>query len=253
MKIKFKVLAGFILIIAMLIVAGFMSIYEFMRLGKSVNALIEDNYKTIEASKTMLEALEREDSGILLLFSGHWKEGRSILLSGDSAFNKAFKVAKNNITEKDEDKRIEKISGSYNQFKKNWDIPIVGTDKEQNFEWYFNVIHKQFLIVKHDVKLLMELNQESLYIESTKLKEQSRRAIMPGIVAIVSALVFLIIFNFFISKYFIKPIESLIYSVKHFNSYNNTFNAGIVSNDEFKELETEIQNLIYKLSQIRKS
>lgn len=252
MKIKFKVLAGFILIIAMLIVAGFMSIYDFIRLGKSVNALIEDNYKTIEASKTMLEALEREDSGILLLFSGHWKEGRSILLSGDSAFSKALTVAENNITEKDEDKSIKKIADSYNQFKKTWDIPIVGTDKEQNFEWYFNVIHKQFRIVKHDVKLLMELNQESLYIESTILKEQSRRAIMPGIVAIFSALVFLIIFNFFINKYFIKPIESLIYSVKHFNSYNNTFNAGIVTNDEFKELETEIQNLIYKLSQIRK-
>ena len=50
-KLKLKILAGFMLIVALLIVAGTVSIIEFIKLSKSVNSLIEDNYKTIESSK----------------------------------------------------------------------------------------------------------------------------------------------------------------------------------------------------------
>lgn len=46
MKIKIKILAGFLLIIVMLLIVGAMSIYEFSRIGKSVKALIDDNYIT---------------------------------------------------------------------------------------------------------------------------------------------------------------------------------------------------------------
>ncbi|PKP18525.1 MAG: histidine kinase, partial [Bacteroidetes bacterium HGW-Bacteroidetes-21] len=66
MKIKFKILGGFFVIIAMLMVAGAMSIYEFTHLSNAINSLVEDNYKSIEASKNMIESLEREDSGTLL-------------------------------------------------------------------------------------------------------------------------------------------------------------------------------------------
>lgn len=249
MKIKIKILAGFVLIIAMLIVAGLMSIFEFSRLGKSISALIDDNYKTIEASKTMIEALEREESGILLLVSGQWKEGRQILQSADSLFGAAFFKAKNNITEMHEENYIGQIEKSYKEFKHTWELPIVGTSKEHNIDWYFSELHPNFIKVKTDVNALMTLNQDSMYQESTVLKEKTHRAIMPGIVAIISALVFLIIFNFFISKYFVKSIGNLIYSLKHYNSQKNIFDAGITTKDEFKELENEIQNLIDKLTQ----
>lgn len=196
MKIKLKILTGFLLLIIMLLIAGAMSVYEFSRIGKSVRALIDDNYKTIEASKTMLEALEREDSGILLLISGKWKEGRQILQSADSLFLAAFDIAKNNLTEENEDKYIEKIENSYLVFKNKWEPPIVGTSKENSINWYFTEVHVNFIKVKSEIKALMTLNQDNMYMEASELKEQAHRAIMPGIVAIVSALIFLVLFNF---------------------------------------------------------
>lgn len=247
MKIKTKILSGFILIIAMLIIAGFMSIFEFSRLSKSVRALIDDNYKTIQATETMIEALEREDSGILLLVSGHWKEGRDILKSADSSFFVAFDISKNNITEIDEDKCIELIEKSYQKYKNIWERPIVGTSKENSFHWYFTEVHPNFIIIKSDVEALMSLNQESMYKESTELKEKAHRALMPSIIAIISSLVFLVIFNFLIGKYYVKPIKKLIHSLKYYNSNTQNFDAGISTNDEFKELEKEIQSLIYKI------
>jgi len=246
---KIKILGGFILIIFMLLVAGSMSIYEFSRISKSVSSLIDDNYKTIKSTKTMIEALEREDSGILLLISGEWKAGRSILQSGDSLFSSAFYIAKNNVTEKDEDKYIEKIETSYQNFKRKWEKPIVGTEKENSINWYFTNLHPDFIAAKTEVENLMTLNQTSMHKEADELKEQSHRALMPGIVAIFSALIFLIIFNFFINKYYINPIKNLIGAVKNYNPLILNFDAGITTDDELKELENEIENLIHKIKQ----
>jgi len=247
MKIRIKILSGFALIIAMLAIAGMMSIYEFSRLGKTVNALIEDNYKSLEACKIMIEALEREDSGILLLISGQWKEGREILKKADSTFYAAFTKAKNNVTEIGEDVHIDQIEKSYTSYKELWERPIVGTKKENSIGWYFSELHPSLLTAKTHVESLMSLNQRTMYIEATLLKEKSRRAIMPGIVAIIGALVFLVIFNFFIGRYYVRPIKNLIKALKNTNSKEKKFDAKIYSNDEFKDLENEIQNLIYRI------
>ena len=253
MKIKFKILSGFTLIILMLVIAGFMSIYEFSRLSKSVTTLIDDNYKTIEATKTMLEALDREDSGILLLISGNWKKGREILDSADSSFIAAFQIAKNNITETDEDKYIDLIDKSYLEFKGRWEPPIVGTVKEHSIDWYFTDLHEYFLAAKNDIQALMTLNQASMHQESNDLKEKARRAIMPGIVAMIASLLFLVMFNFFISRYYVKPIVDIISSLKRHTTQTQSFDAGIVTNDEFKELEKEIQSLIYRIKKTYQS
>ena len=81
MKIRTKILLGFLILAVMLAVAGAYSIYELTTIGTSVQKLLDDNYKSINAAKMMIEALEREDSGVLLLLSGKWKQGREI--SGD--------------------------------------------------------------------------------------------------------------------------------------------------------------------------
>jgi len=247
MKIKSKILAGFVLLILMLLIAGLMSIYEFSRIGKSVKALIDDNYKTIEACKTMIESLEREDSGILLLISGKWKEGRSILKSADSTFLSAFEKAKNNLTEENEDEHIKRILDSYDNYKSRWELPIVGTYKENSIDWYLLEVHESFLNTKLEVEELMNLNQESMYKEASALKNQSHRALMPGIVAIVSALVFLVLFNFFISRIFVRPIKKITESVKNYHTSTENFASDISYRDEFKTLETEIQLLIHRL------
>lgn len=247
MKIKVKILTGFLLIIVMLALAGAMSIYEFSRIGKSVNQLIEENYKTIEASKSMIRALEREDSGVLLLLSGKWEKGHSILNSADSLFNAALNVAKNNITEKDEDKYIIHIEESYSKFKSTWIGSNLGLKKKNNIDWYLTEVHENFLKAMIDVEALMDLNQQSLYEEATSIKNQSVRAIMPGIVAIASALVFLLIFNFFIRIILVRPIQKLISSVSSFHAHSTNFSADISNNDELKVLEIEILKLTQRL------
>jgi methyl-accepting chemotaxis protein len=103
------------------------------------------------------------------------------------------------------------------------------------------------LKVKIEVEDLMTLNQESMYEEASALKQQSHRALMPGIIAIVSALVFLILFNFFIRRIFVRPIQKITESVKNFHPNSEGLKSDITYHDEFEVLENEIQLLIQRL------
>lgn len=248
-RLKLKILSGFLLLVALLIVAGTASIIEFNKLSTSFSELIEDNYKTIEASKTMLEALEREDSGILLVILGKFDKGREIMLSADSSFTAAFTIARNNITESGEDKRIQGIKKSYDEFKQMWQTRFM--DKESNaddIEFYSKDVHGSFLKVKHAVNELMSLNQNSMYDEAVLLNDKSHRAIMPGIVAIVGALIFSLLLSFFISKYFVSPINQIVEALRTFNPNDSVLKTNIKSEDDIKQLENEINNLIDRLN-----
>ena len=96
MKIRVKILSGFLVLALMLLIAGIWSIYELKFLGSSLPEILDDNYQSINASKVMMEALEREDSAILLLLLGKWEEGRNILNSADSLFNDKLLFAEKN-------------------------------------------------------------------------------------------------------------------------------------------------------------
>jgi methyl-accepting chemotaxis protein len=228
----------------MLLIAGVMSIIEFSSISSSVQDLLEENYKSINAAKEMIEALEREDSGILLLLLGDWDEGRKTILEADSIFITAFNVAENNITIENEIMYVSDIEQKYMDFKKHWERPIVGTQKEGNINWYTYEVHPAFLEVKTAVKELMTFNDRTMYETSSILRNRARRSITPGIVAIISAILFSLMFNFFVNLYVITPIIKMTKGIKDYLQYKKPFNVETETNDEIADLANSLKNLI---------
>lgn len=246
-RLKTKLLAGFMLLASLLIVAGTISVLEFIKLSSSFSSLLNNNYKSIEASKRMLEALEREDSGILLLLLGEWEKGRSILEEADSSFQSSFETAKNNITEDNEQQLISAIHEQYNAYKARWINPIVYTRKQGDISWYHNSLHKEFLEIKLVINELMSINQNSLYNKTSTLQINAQRAVMPGIIAILGAVVFLVMLNFYIRKQFVEPLKQIKTAVKKHAKGDSMISSGINSKDEFKELEVEINQMLHRI------
>jgi HAMP domain-containing protein len=214
MRLRIKILSGFFILATMLACAGLLSIYELLSIGASVNRLLSDNYKSINAAKTMIEALEREDSGVLLVLSGKWENGRETIESGDLAFQKAL-----------------------------WMEPLAGTKKEHNLDWYFEEIHGAFQTAKQSVEELMVLNDETMYLTASSLRNRANRAVMPGIVAIVSSLVFVLIFDYFINYFVIKPINILAQEAKNSIRTREPLKIDIETKDELRDLASAIQEL----------
>lgn len=243
MGIRIKVLSGFLILACMLFLAGGWSIYELTRIGASVQGILDDNYQSIHAGRIMIEALEREDSAILLLQSGNRDEGRTIIESADRSFLQGFRIARKNITISGESVNIENIEKSYNTFKGLWIKPIVGTVSERNLDWYFNEVHPRFLAVKSDVGKLMSLNDRIMYETASGLKNRAHRAVMPGVVAILAALVFSFLFNYFVNYYLVGPIIKITSGIQAFIKNGEPFHVKIETDDELRSLTSSIREL----------
>jgi hypothetical protein len=243
MGLRMKILSGFLILTIMLAVAGIWSIYELTTVGASVQRLLDDNYKSINAGKMMIEALEREDSAVLLLLSGKWEQGRSILESGDTLFQKGFMIAQNNVTIPGEPAYVDEIEARYKAYKDLWEKPIVDTSKQGNLDWYFQEVHQAFQGVKRSVEKLAALNDQTMYKTASDLKNRTHRAIMPGIVAILAALIFTIIFNFLINYYVVSPIIRTTKGIQRFMETGELPAIQVETEDELFHLVSSIRRL----------
>jgi methyl-accepting chemotaxis protein len=243
MGLRIKILSGFLILSTMLIIAGLWSIYELSSMGSSVQKILNENYQSIQASKKMIEALEREDSGILLLMLGRWEEGRSTIQLADSLFQANLDFAYQNITIPGEQSHLDTIKEKYSLFKSLWERPIVDTPREGNIDWYSSQIHKSFLQVKSVIDKLIQLNDITMYQTASELENRSKRAIMPGIIAVISALIFTLIFTYLVNYFMIRPIIHVSERIKKFVENRTPFEVEVETHDEISELETSIRTL----------
>jgi|AntRauTorckE6833_2_1112554.scaffolds.fasta_scaffold05312_2 methyl-accepting chemotaxis protein len=247
-SLRLKIFGSFLLLVLMLALAGGISIYQLKWFSSSVHGLIEDNYKTIKATKSMVEALEREDSGVLIFLLGEPEEGKQILKDADRKFQEAFTVAENNITEKNETEYIEDIRASYLKFKERWQFLDHPNQSKYDMAWYKNTIHSSFKDIKRAVEELMMLNQNSMYEESSALKEKARRAMMPGIVSVIAAIVFSLLLNFYISRNFVRPLAKLTEAVNYTYKEDQHLGSDIKTRGEIKKLEMAINKMIQRFN-----
>lgn len=250
-KLKIKIFSSFMLLVFMLVIAGFMSIWELRKMNDSFSNVIDNNYQSIEHALKVTYALEREDSGILMLYLGSIDEGMTVLNSADSIIAISMIEIKKNATEPGEEDVIENIEREYQAYFTLLDS--VASNKISTRELPYSSLHNQFIKTKTEVNHLMELNQSSMYSKARGMHNKLYQTMMPGIVSIVLAIVFALLLNFFISRYFVNPLHKLIAAIQSYKPPLANLNVDIKSEDEFKTLQLEINNLIRRILSYYKS
>ncbi len=246
-KLKLKINVSFILLSILLSVAGVIAIYELRILDRSFNTLILDNYKTVESLSQLMRAIELEDSGILLIMSGDYDEGKKMIRSGNSLFNSSYTLARKGIKTTEETDKLNEIALLHGDLRKIWDKPYLDAEIMNNMEWYRIEMHSRFLVIKQKVHEITEMHQEFLYKEASLIKANSRRAIMPGIVSIFASLLFAFILNFYINHYFVVPITRINQELKSFKTGQSIMDIEAGQNKELQELIQSINDLIRRL------
>jgi CHASE3 domain sensor protein len=241
MRIKYKLFAGFLLINLMLIVAGAMSIYELLQLRNKTISTIDANYIALNRLNTMLKAVETEDKSVLLLLLGQWEDGRKQLSKADSTFRATYREARSHVSG---NIALDNIGKQYTNFKHIWEMPIVDTRKEGNLTWYYEVFIPEFQKTTSQIEKAMSYSRNQMHSESKQIFEESYTALMPGIVAIISAILMSLLMYFFISRFFSLPINNILKGLKEYNTKKKVFRVSVNTNDELKELSGEIKKAL---------
>lgn len=247
LRLRAKMLSGFLVLAIMLSLAGAWSIYELLSTSTAVEDLLIENYESINSGKMMLEALEREDSAVLLGLLGRPEEEGQILASADSLFQAGFTMAAGNVTIPGENTYVDRIEEKYAAYKVTWGGIEADLAGAGDLTWYFESPHRAFLAVKASVHDLINLNADTMYNTASKLKRGADRAVMPGIVAIVAALVFSVMFSYFVNLSMVKPIVRITEGIGRYMKNQERFDVRLEGNDELSELADSIGALVSRV------
>lgn len=242
MSVRLKIITGFIILASLLVISGLISIYELTKLGNSINKLLENNYKSIDYAKQMSLNIELQKKALLLTIEQDTKNANLIYKESSNNFEELVRKSSNNLTQPGEVQLIDSISILYTNYK---DIATAFINsKNPTLNKYLNTLQPQLFNIQHYVELLITTNQQSLQQVADIIKRSPFRSILPGLIVIISSVMFSIIFNYMISYYIIKPIIKMTESINNYIKYKRPFEVNVETKDEVFRLREAIKSLI---------
>ncbi|MGD8780061.1 MAG: hypothetical protein PVH88_13985 [Ignavibacteria bacterium] len=243
MKLKLKIISGFSILALLLLTAGIWSVIELRSIGDDVNEILDENYGSIVAAKTMKESLEREDSAVLLFLLGHSKDAIDIIIPADSLFLESFNSAKQNITIKGEKGIIDTIAIHYKNYSSLCHNLFAEKEPQIDVSLYAGNYHLIFNDIKYLIDRLIDMNDKQMYKTGKNAEIRSRRAVMPGIIAIVSAIVFTVLFSYVVNRFMVAPIVEITKNIERLISKKVPYNYTVATSDEISDLNEALNKL----------
>src|ERR1700704_379781 len=109
MSLRTKLLLGYLIFVAALVVLGGLSAWRLREMGGVARRIISNNYDSVVAAQDMKESLERQDSAALFALLGARDKAATQLREHRARFDADLNKAENNITEIGEREALENI------------------------------------------------------------------------------------------------------------------------------------------------
>ena len=256
MKINIKTLKGKMLLgfaVMILILAGVVgwSIYNFESLSNAINDILVENYRSIKASDSMVESIERQDSALLLLLRTSEEQGQEIFRRNEKEFYTWLARAEDNITIEGEGAILEKINEKYFSFVSNFD-QFYNAEEDQRWEIYNQQLLPRFNEIKNDIRELREINRQAMVEAQRSANSRANQAIIYTIVLALLVIAFSLIFAFYLTKQILRPIKELEKGIKKVADRNFQQQIEVASEDEIGVLADEFNEMIAKLQEYEK-
>ncbi len=245
MKLKLKITAGFLIIAAMLFIAGAWSIFQVKFAGKNLRKMFGENLSMIYETNKLNRALEIEQKAFMLFLLDKKEESVALFNKADSIFGSTLKKIETNISNSQEKRIIEQIKKEYASAK-NLTDKLLSDKQIYSKEVYFSKL--KTVLEKAD-KVVDEFHKyyETRLSELTmKIDAEENRSIMPGLVAMSAAIVFALLFSFFVNHYVVTPIVTITKKVNDFTENGIPYDYQTESKDEIHELSESVRKLTVK-------
>ena len=254
--LKGKIAFVYLGLVALIALVGTVSVISLFNLSNAVDTLMVDNFKSIQAVNNMVDALEREDSAILFYINVDKQEGLNSFTDSDKAFSKWFGIEYNNITQPGEMDYVDQINTYYKRYTDLFSElqqvnNRVGT--KNAMELYNNQMTKQSNMIKEFLRNVSLLNENAmLKSKSDATKNAFHSSYFLLFLSITAVVVGFILSYYFVNR-FLKPMHSLIQTIKRVKEGDLNQLAPIISKDEVGELALEFNNMTRRLLEYDKS
>lgn len=252
-SLRRKLAFSYGLLIVFTLAVSVWSIYHFVRLGRAIDVILVNNYRSITAAENMKEALERQDSAAMFFIAGHSQNARDQFEANSRAFASEFGIAANNITEPGEAEIVADVQAKYETYKKDLESFLARPQYRELSDFYFQRLAPEFLALKDKLDELLRLNQQAMVAANDRAVSVARRAEISTAVTAALALSFAFLFSWRFSRSIARPISVLAEKAKRVGEGDFDQHISISSKDEIGVLATEFNRMLVRLRDLRKS
>jgi NtrC-family two-component system sensor histidine kinase KinB len=249
-----KLSLGFGALLVIILVVGIQSIWHLTRLGKSIDVILRENYRSVIACQQMKETLERTDSGVLFLLLGYTQEGQELARKNELAFEKALQVELDNITLSGEGERAHSLQELFRQYKMALEtVSDSRAPLARRRAVYFASLLPLFEQIKKTADEILQLNQQNMSDANDRARASAAAARKQMYVYLLVGTAVAAGFVFFTGRWILHPINRLIQSADDIRRGNLDLVVQSDSRDEIGRLSEAFNAMAASLREFRRS
>lgn len=249
MRLRSRLLVGYGVTLGLILVVVAWAVANLVQLGQASDAILRENYASILAAENMIDAVERQDSAILLVMLGFDDEGLRQFRSNEAHFLQWLGRAKDNITIDGEEEILNRIETEYAEYLIGFTLlreRRFGDDQEAGL-YYHDEVLPVFLVVRDHATRLRELNQETMFAASAQAERVASRAIWSTLVVAVAAVVLGLVLSLLLSRRLTKPIRNLMRATEQLAEGDYEIHVEAHGADELVRLAQTFNEMTRKL------
>jgi two-component system, NtrC family, sensor histidine kinase KinB len=251
--IRQKLMLGFGGLLAIAAVIGVLTMMQINDLGRAIDVILKENYRSVVACQEMKESLERIDSGILFTLAGNETEGNRLITEYTSGFRTALDTELGNITLPNEHEMAQRIKTLFDDYIKA--VPLVSQAQgsmQERQSVYFSTLQPLFLEIKKSAQDILEMNQKNMSDANDTARRRADSAHRNMVVAIVISAVVAVLYSYLSHRWILRPIKRLIESTNEIRAGNLEIVLEEGSRDEIGRLSESFNEMLSALRQVRK-
>jgi signal transduction histidine kinase/HAMP domain-containing protein len=252
-RLKSKILLGLVFLLSVILLLSLTGIISIYYLSQDSDAIIRDNYTSVEFSTNMLEAVDGIYSNQLLIINALTQSPQLVSVLEDSLlknkimFEKNLELQKNHIAEPGEEESVNKVIVSYQSF-----ISLLTLPNKANT--LYNISNINELKLKYNntasaVKELFEINMKAIYKKNSVANKTADKVSTYMAIATVASILLTIMFIFYFPSYIVSPINELKKKIDEISIKKYDQRIEVQSNDELSELALAFNKMALKLKE----
>lgn len=174
MTLRVRLLLGYGYLVGLMILAAGSATIGFLDLSARIDVVLEENVRSIRATMSMLEALERQDSATLAALIEGAEPGAE-MAALEEGFLEALAEASSNVTEQGESALIAAIAEGFEAYRRDRDRLLAARPAEPLAE-YNRLVFPTFAAVKQQVLELLDVNQRAIVEADRQVQAQAIRS-----------------------------------------------------------------------------